>query len=304
MHCHSPHQLPASASAASPACLQAATPGMLLGAASLTPLPEDATDGLRQPRPAMPCPATQPCLQAPPRFRCRRWGARPAGGESCWRPHWAPGCRAGLGELGLGCGNGWWGWPLQKMLAWHPGTSYRALPGTALTAPHCTACTALPADINPSRRQPHAAAAAGHAPQGDVAAEPFTSAVPPLPCSRFMHTRIEKEFETEDFLEGATDAFHTGGGGVAGRGCGWVGGVDGWMGGVGVATSCQWSLGCMAPPHAWRCSELVRNALAVAASRRAMRACLPILAAVHELLAEEDWGSLKTMMSGVCVCVL
>ena len=34
-----------------------------------------------------------------------------------------------------------------------------------------------------------------------------------------------------------------------------------------------------------------------------MRAYLP-LAAVHELLAEEDWASLKTMMSGVVVCVV
>ena len=34
-----------------------------------------------------------------------------------------------------------------------------------------------------------------------------------------------------------------------------------------------------------------------------MRAYLP-LAAVHELLAEEDWASLNMMMSGVVVCVV
>ena len=78
-------------------------------------------------------------------------------------------------------------------------------------------CNALHAQL--ASGQPPAAppAAAGHAPQGGLAARPVLFVLLPLPCSRFMHTRIEKEFETEEFLEGAKDAFHTGWGGAGVR---------------------------------------------------------------------------------------
>jgi hypothetical protein len=52
-------------------------------------------------------------------------------------------------------------------------------------------------------------------PRVRLAAGPLLLFLLPLPCSRFMTTRVEKDFETEEFLEGAKDAFHTGGGKAA-----------------------------------------------------------------------------------------
>lgn len=112
--------------------------------------------------------------------------------------------------------------------------------------------------------------------------------LPPPPSRDLVRTRVETGFEVEEMLEGAKDAI-------------WIGD---WRHRAARCPRCLvWCV--LAAEGCWRAPQPAPPPTLLAALMSAPPAARPTplgLPAVHKLMAEEDWESLRGMMGGEPPC--